>query len=586
MYLFRNVARATCALYFSVSLLGALDLHIEAEPEAPAPVGSLIGVVAEVSGASSEVWYRFRVRHPDSADFRMLRDFSPSPSLNWLPGLREGVYELEVTARERATGASAVEIRSFEVSPRANGGEPVLTPTSNELVYLYSAPPCPRGAFLTVTFTGAEGTPESTPPLDCVEGVTRNVYLAGLRPETQYRVRHVIRHEDGSEVEGPELSLCTGALSFSPATTQTRVRGQGAAPEAVLYQNRLFEYSVATDASDQVIWYLPETIPYLVGAHPGGYFFALMENSAGTDTDQKLRVIDLAGNTLLETNAARVNEQLEAMGIEGRMTSFHHDARRLPNGKILVLAATERKLANVQGPDEVPILGDMILVLSRDLEVEWVWDAFDHLDPSRAALLDEKCERGGGGCPVFYLGVRANDWLHGNSAALTPDGNIVYSARHQDWIVKIEYANGTGNGQVLWRLGRGGDLILLGPAGSNWFSHQHDATFINGTDLLVFDNGNTRRYYDATARSRGQVYRIDEASRTARLIFDVDLGEYAFALGSAQQLSNGNFHFGLGWTPSGGSQSLEYRPDGALVSRTDAATQQYRSLKMRSLYEP
>src|SRR5207249_3548750 len=101
----------------------------------------------------------------------------------------------------------------------------------------------------------------------------------------------------------------------------------------------------------------------------------------------------------------------------------------------------------------------------------------------------------------------ANDWLHGNAVSLAADGNIVYSARHQDWIIKIDYQNGSGSGDVLWRLGKDGDFRIDSSDPSPWFSHQHDANFEEGEKtnrLLVFDNGNTRRAENDGAHSRGQ----------------------------------------------------------------------------------
>jgi hypothetical protein len=51
----------------------------------------------------------------------------------------------------------------------------------------------------------------------------------------------------------------------------------------------------------------------------------------------------------------------------------------LPDGKILALASTEQILTDVQQPGPVGVIGDTILVLDRDLQVLWAWDAFDHL---------------------------------------------------------------------------------------------------------------------------------------------------------------------------------------------------------------
>ena len=78
------------------------------------------------------------------------------------------------------------------------------------------------------------------------------------------------------------------------------------------------------------------------------------------------------------------------------------------------------------------------------------------------------------GCASFYLAPVANDWTHGNSLQLTPDGNILYSSRHQDWIIKIDYRDGTGTGNILWRMGPGGDFTFnnVNHDPWPWFSHQ------------------------------------------------------------------------------------------------------------------
>ncbi len=73
------------------------------------------------------------------------------------------------------------------------------------------------------------------------------------------------------------------------------------------------------------------------------------------------------------------------------------------------------------------------------------------------------------------------------------DGNLIVSLRSQDWVIKINYANGTGDGHVIWTAGADGSFTL--PSGTDplaWFSHQHDVTYINNTTILVFDDGNTR----------------------------------------------------------------------------------------------
>jgi arylsulfate sulfotransferase len=226
-------------------------------------------------------------------------------------------------------------------------------------------------------------------------------------------------------------------------------------------------------------------------------------------------------------------------------------------------------------------------VLSPDLQVEWFWDAFDHLNVTRSALLGETCTYGSGGCAVFRLAPVANDWLHGNAVQLTPDGHLLYSARHQDWLLKIDYANGAGSGGIIWRLGPDGDFQIVSDDPSPWFSHQHDANYergVNSHRIIVHDNGNTRWTQDHDIHSRGQVFEINEENRIATLVFNVDLGDYSRALGTAEKLPNGNYHFGLGWTSKNFSQSLEFDPMGNLVTKVEVETQMYRGFRMRSLY--
>ena len=77
--------------------------------------------------------------------------------------------------------------------------------------------------------------------------------------------------------------------------------------------------------------------------------------------------------------------------------------------------------------------------------------------------------------------------------------------RNQDWVVKINYANGTGDGHIIWKLGADGNFTL--PPGTDpsvWFSRQHNVTYINNTTILVFDDGNTRQLTNPNAQSRGQ----------------------------------------------------------------------------------
>ena len=564
-----------------------MSVTLEPSSQDTARIGTEVNLYASVADISpGSIWYRFRIRPAGSAKFRMVRDYSPTRSINWVPTQTEGSYEIEVSARNLSTGETDVQTSSYVVESLVTGNSPVISPTSNKLVFLYSAPPCEQGSVLRVQFTAPDGSKQSTPPMRCTGNTSNNVYLAGMRADTEYRVQHTVTAVGGKSILGPELTLRTATLDFTSPVTRLLEKSTSTSSEGFLLQSNVFSANVVTDLDGNIVWYNPTEIRYLTHGEPGGYFIALYDNWSYNDTEQILRVLDLAGNTVAETNAARISEQLAAQG-RSPITSFHHEARMIGDGRILVLAGSERLMTGVQSENEVDVLGDVILVLDRDLQVEWSWDAFDHLDVRRNAILGETCSFGSGGCPVFRLASVANDWLHGNSLQLTPDGNILYSARHQDWLIKIDYSSGSGSGDVIWRLGKDGDFRAISDDPSPWFSHQHDANFERGSNrLMIHDNGNTRYAIDKTAHSRGQVLEIDEQERTAKLVFNADLGDFSRALGSTEKLSNGNYHFGLGWNSNAFGQSLEFSPDGSLVTQIEVETQMYRAYRMKDMYTP
>jgi len=566
----------------------AMSASLSPSVSSPSPLGTLVTWSAAAPGASPGVlWYRFRSR-PQGGDFRIIRDYGPYNTLDWTAAGHEGTYEVELSVRNLDTGEAAVTSVQYQMTSRVTGAAPVISPTANPLVFLYSAPPCPAGGQMYVRFVSPDGYEQRTPSKACLAGLSMNFYLAGLRADSVYTVNHTLL-VGADSTDGPVLPLATPGVSFSiPSYTVLQPQPQPG-DEGLLLQAAIFYYNiaVATDLNGNLVWYYPSTFSYLTRPAPGGYFFGVNEDPAQGTSAQLLREFDLAGTTVLETNAARINEQLAALG-KRQITSFHHEATLLPDGKILALAAVEQMMTGVQGPAAVDVIGDMILVLDQNLQVVWTWDAFDHLDPYRLPTLGETCTPTGGGCPPFYLANQAVDWLHGNALQLTPDGNILYSMRHQDWVIKIAYGNGQGNGDILWRLGKDGDFTIVSSDPSPWFSHQHDANFLPGdsTALTVFDDGNVRRAADPGAHSRGQVLQLDEQNHVAVLVLNADLGAYAYALGSAQRLAGGNFHFNVGFIQGtvDTAQSVEVDPSGRILYDLQVSTPEYRSFRVHDLY--
>ena len=572
----------------------------------PASLGTIVTWTATATGSQSgNVWYRFRVRELNAIPMaaheigglripptgiypglRMIQDFGPMNTLAWTASQHEGNYQMEVSAEDNDTGAISTVMSDFQFTPLVTGSAPVINPTANPLVFLYSAAACPAGSTMSVQFQTPGGLSQSTNSKPCNGRNTMNFYLAGMLAQTTYSVQQTVQ-TGANTVAGPTLTLTTGAVpsSFIFAARTVEIPPPASFPNPVILDSR-FGFPAATDNMGNVLWYALPSVSMISYPEPGGLFLGWYEDSSVDTAHQTLVEFDLAGTVRRETNAARVNQQLAAMGMHS-INSFHHDVRLLPNGGLLTLGSTERILVNVQGPGPVDVLGDMILVLDQDLQVQWAWDTFDHLDTSRLATLGETCTAVNGGCPPILLAPVANDWTHGNAVQLTPDGDILYSSRHQDWVFKIDYENGQGTGNILWRLGLDGDFQYLSNDPYPWFSHQHDASLDASGLVTVFDNGNVREATDPTAHSRGQAIQLDETNMTATLVVNADMGAYSTALGSAQKLPDGNYHFHLGDIPTNNTaQIVEVAPDGTFLYDMQIGEIMYRSFRMQDLYTP
>ncbi len=575
-------------LLASVSLLlsaGAMTVTLSPSASSPMPVGTMVTFTAAVKDAQSpDLWYRFRVRE-QGGDYQIIRDYGPVTSLAWTAAGHEGLYEMEVSARDIDSGDGSTTSVVYQFRSLVLDGKAVVSPTSNPLVFLYSAPSCARSSRMLIEFQIAGGTVQKTPLQACSSDSSMNIYLAGLRANSTYTARHVV-YTRSTLMKAPGLTFTTGPLPSNLYSDTILIpAGRSSSSDPILLGSPLGANPVAHDLSGNVVWYGPGGA-ILTRVETGGEFWGFVEATGQPASQQVIRKFDLAGMTLLETNAARVSEQLKAMG-RRTVTGFHHEVRTISGERIAALAGVEQILTGVQGAGPVDVLGDMIVILDKDLNVVWTWDSFDNLDVHRAAVLRETCPTAG--CPQYYLAQTANDWTHGNAVQETADGNLLYSARNQDWLIKIAYDHGNGDGHIIWRLGNDGDFRIQSDDPYPWFSHQHDGNFEIGdsTKLLVFDDGDTRVAKMNGGNSRGQVLQIDEQNRVVIPVLNADLGLYAAAVGSAQQLRNGNYHFNVGFVQENGtvdSYSLELTRDAIPVYKAHQDTILYRTFRLADMY--
>jgi len=596
----RGFLRRGVLALFAGYVMQPADVLAQAYELTPSvPSGQVVGttvVWTVTGGAGGNVDYRLRIGR-DGNPMQVRYDFSDKTAFDWTP-IEDGVYAIQAVIRDHDTQQATVLTDNFSVDPIAVDA-PVVSNTKNPLVALYSAQPCNAGDRMRVRFTRQNALRAHNTHFKPCDGTrSMNFYVAGMLADAIYILRHQVVDAQGQPVEqGPARVFQTGQPTVEmPVTSVVVPAGQETSTleDVILWAptpDAPPNIPFATDLNGNVIWYYENDNidePYLINRLLSGGTILL--NGSKHDFDQRTcREIDLAGNTIREMTGARVSEMLQAQGLDP-LGAIHHECRLLPNGQTVIIGSVERILVDVQGPGPVDVIGDYIVALDRNWQVVWAWNAFDHLDPSRAAILGETCGPGSAGCPPVFLAEEGNDWLHANAIGYSPaDGNLVFSMRHMDWVIKIDYQDGSGSGAVLWTLGNEGDFTPVSNSPEPWFSHQHDANYVGDNLLTLFDNGNavpSCQADSAACRSRGQVWELDEINMIATEVLNTDLGSYSFALGSAQNLANGNYHFNSGIQDFSFATADEVNPDGDIVLQVRAELRVYRSFRVRDLYTP
>lgn len=383
-----------------------------------------------------------------------------------------------------------------------------------------------------------------------------NILVAGMKASTTYHMRAVAQCS-GSEspMKSADSTFTTGvlpSLAF-PTLTVTRPSPSSSSPEnpgieMVTIVNKPSP-ALFTDRDANPIWYYDVgagNFPYVFKLLPNGHIILISDTLATGAT--VLREIDLAGNTIRELDIPTLDQRIQRAGFDFIPGAYHHDVLSLSNGHVIILVNFTKNFDNLPGyPGTTAVLGDGLIDLDENWNPVWAWNSFDYLDVTRHL----------NGLP---------DWTHSNAVLYSPDGSLLLSMRHQSWVLKIDYNNGMGTGNVLWHLGYQGDYILTNDSvpsddPSLWFSFQHFPSIIsqNGsvTTLAVWDNGDYRpldtngdlcSVSPATGifcHSRAAIFQLDESAMVANLLWSDPLQYFGLWGGSINQLSNGNVEFDL-----------------------------------------
>ena len=441
-----------------------------------------------------------------------------------------------------------------------------VTNTINPQVALYTIAP-PSAANVTVEFgpTTSYGFSTSAKPTPA-NGGSVGVLVAGMIQNTLYHMRATVAFANGQTFVDSDHTFTTGPVpaGIVPPGSVSTTNGLTPQPGIELIDTIIGHTAqtaaLAIDLSGNVLWTYPfpdrqpTSLLYPIKPMPNGNLImelgpvsqSIVSGPVPPGSLVVLREIDLAGNTVQELSMAQLNARLAAAGFTGlTLQLFSHDLALLPNGHILVNTNTIKPFTNLPGyPGTTNVVGDVIVDLDQNMNPVWVWNEFDHFDVNRHPM----------GFP---------DWTHTNGVIYSPDdGNILVSIRHQNWVVKVNYNNGAGDGSVIWKLGYQGDFKLQGGTDpTDWFYAQHNPAFFskNTTGIFslgVMDNGDDRVFPDGTnCQVQGgslcyttiPVMQIDESAKTATLTFHQILPPnlYSSFAGDILQLANSNVEYNL-----------------------------------------
>jgi arylsulfate sulfotransferase len=425
-----------------------------------------------------------------------------------------------------------------------------VSATANTQVALYSISPGAAGK-VSVQFGPDKnyGLTTWTQPVPQAGG-TVSLFVAGMKANSTYHIQGMVQFSDGTQFMDSDQTFVTGSPPPVQLPTITATTTAGMTPQSGVELLALTPPSlttpiapaVVTDLSGDILWsYYPG--PTGLNANPvkllpTGHFLINFSGSATDGANSVLQEVDLTGALIWQMTAADLNAALAAATCAGcniTVLGTHHDFVLLPSGHLIVIAATQQDISGTT------VTGDVVIDLDQNHKPVWLWNEFDHLNINRHPM----------GFP---------DWTHTNAVIYSADdGNLIVSSRHQNWLIKIDYENGTGNGNILWKLGYQGDFTLVGGTDpTDWFYAQHGPSFVmkNTTGnftLALFDNGNDRVFPSGvTCGTIGEpvclyssvpILQIDETAKTATLVFNPAAPSNSFFGGNTAVLNNGNVEY-------------------------------------------
>jgi hypothetical protein len=318
---------------------------------------------------------------------------------------------------------------------------------------------------------------------------THDVVLTRLRPDTDYEFEVA-----GTSAQGRFRSP---ALPEDLARVTLTASGTATVPLVLLHLHDPagFQGYAIADASGQIVWYWRgQDFPFGAARRSNGNFVFM---------DRKRGAVEVAVD-------GTVVHELPQDLVRGEM---HHDLITTPQNTVLMIAFDDRVV------DGTRIHGESIW--------DWVpetgaltkrWSSWDHL-----SIIADRGPRFG------------SEWMHANSLALGPRGNVLMSVHYFDQILSLS----PDFQQIEWRLG-GVNATITVPA-AEAFSGQHTAREVAAGRVVLFDNGIAHN-----GPSRAVEFEITGTTAEKRWEWFPANDNFSAAVSSARRLPNGNTLVGFG----------------------------------------
>jgi len=395
-----------------------------------------------------------------------------------------------------------------------------------------------------------------------------SIPVLGLYADKENEVTVKLTNEAGTSVE-KKLTIKTGALAKSiadievnEADTEKMALGDSELTFVVPSTKRAYAF----DANGDVRWYSTRYNSHIFKELANGNLLYLTKEANDADTYNVLLETDYLGKIYNRYDFSSSSASNDTGESKGEMTVIHHDGIELPSGNLLLTVN-----------DGSNYIEDTMIELNRETgEIEKTIDLKDLLPESFYEEYDSTSREDG-----------KIDWFHQNSVDYDEaDNSIIISGRHQDTIMKIDYATN----EIKWIMGDSSGwpesyqkYFLDGDVKAS--GGQHAAIVLpdqddnaETTDILYYDNNiSVTRGDEADSEkySEARQVRINEEDRTIEEVwtFGEDLGEAYFTkiIGSARYLAdNGNRLVNFGYREEGKTSSImEVTEDGETVLDVD-----------------